>query len=305
MRVLVSGSSGLIGSRVVTDLLAAGHEMHRLVRRPDATPHEVSWDPLAGRIDAEVLEGFDAVVHLAGENIGGKRWTRERKERIRTSRVAGTRLLCEALAARQRPPRTLICASALGYYGDRGDEVLTEESPPGKGFLPEVCKEWEAAALPVRSRGTRIVWLRIGIVLAREGGALPRMLTPFRLGLGGRLGSGRQWMSWIAREDVVRIVRFVLQHDDLEGPVNAASPDPVTNAEFTKTLARVLRRPALLPVPAFVLRLLLGEMADELLLSSTRMTPARLTAAGFVFAHPRLEDALRRELGPLGQASPT
>ncbi len=302
MRIVMSGSTGLVGSALVPALSGAGHEVTRLVRpgRRGGAPG-IAWDPAAGLMDGSGLEGHDAVVHLAGENIASGRWTAARKERIRASRVQGTALLARTLAGLAQPPATLVCASAIGYYGDRGDEVLTEESPPGDDFLARVCQEWEAAAAPARERGIRVVHLRFGVILSRSGGALARMLPPFRLGLGGRLGSGTQWMSWIALADVVRLVQAVLGDDRLSGPVNAVAPGAVTNAVFTRALGRALSRPTLLPVPAFALKLLLGEMAEALLLSSTRVRPAQLEGAGFPFVAPAIGPALEQALAPPGE----
>lgn len=296
MRILITGSTGLIGSALVPHLSAAGHSIGRLVRR---TPRsgEIRWDPAAGRIDAAGLEGYDAVVHLAGHNIAAGRWTASVKQKICASRVEGTRLLAEALARLAQIPKVLVCASAIGYYGDRADEVLKEESSAGKGFLPDVAVSWEAAARPAEGRGIRVVWVRTGIVLTPKGGALARMLTPFKLGLGGRAGSGRQWWSWIAMDDLLEIYRRALEADSLAGAVNAVAPNPVTNAEFTKTLGRVFRRPTVFPVPAFVLKLVFGEMAEALLLASARVAPARLASLGFGFRFGELEPALRHLLG--------
>lgn len=299
MRVLVSGSSGLIGSALLSSLSVADHSVSRLVR-PGKTPApgDVSWDPAAQRIDLAALEGFDAIVHLAGENIAAGRWTPARKHRIRDSRVKSTRLLAESLAALARPPSVLVAASAIGFYGDRDDEALTEESPVGSGFLPEVCQEWEAAAGPAAQKRIRVVNLRFGMVLAADGGALRVMLLPFRLGLGGPLGSGRQWVSWIARDDLVGIIQHAIADERLQGPVNAVTPEPVTNRDFSRALGRVLHRPAVMPVPAFALRLMLGEMADGLLLASARVSPAKLRASGYRFLHPRLDSALQNLLRP-------
>jgi uncharacterized protein (TIGR01777 family) len=298
MRVLVSGSSGLVGSALATFLTARGHQIVRLVRA--TSPRDdgaVSWDPEAGRIDAPRLEGLDAVVHLAGESIAAGRWTPARKARILGSRVRGTQLLAAALARLERPPAILACASAIGYYGDRGEEVLREDSAPGRGFLAEVTVAWEAAAEPARQRGLRVVHLRTGIVLSTQGGALAQMLPPFRMGVGGPLGSGRQWMSWITLEDLVQVFERVLTTPGLQGAVNAVSPHPVRNREFTSALGHVLSRPAFLPVPAFAVRLLFGEMGQELLLSSARVEPARLASVSHTFQHPDLEPALRQVLG--------
>lgn len=296
MKVLISGVTGLIGKAVKSLLIAEGHQVVGLTRRRPPGEGMISWDPAAGALDAAELAGFDAVVHLAGENIGS-RWTAARKEQIRRSRVDGTRLLCERLASLDLPPQVLVCASAIGYYGDRGDEILTEESPPGDGFLAEVCQEWEAATAPARERSIRVVNLRIGVVLSPEGGALPKMLTPFKLGLGGRVGSGRQYWSWIARDDVAGAIRHALLAENLSGPVNATAPNPVTNAEFTKALGRVLGRPTVFPLPAAAARLMLGEAADELLLGSARILPKRLQESNFRFRHPELDEALRSMLG--------
>jgi uncharacterized protein (TIGR01777 family) len=298
VRVAVSGSGGLIGAEVVSALSAAGSEVVRLVRR-DPAPGEaaVRWDPGKGIADPAGLSGLDAVVHLAGENIAAGRWNAARKAAIRESRVEGTRLLCDALAALPVPPKTLVCASAIGYYGDRGDELLTEESPVGTGFLAAVCREWEAATRPAHRTGIRVVTLRIGMVLTPKGGALSRMLLPVRAGFGGVLGNGRQYVSWIALDDLPGIVLHVLANADLRGPVNAVAPRPVTNREFTEALGRVLSRPTPLPVPAFALRIAVGEMADALLLASTRVVPRRLEETGYRFRFPELHGALRHLLG--------
>jgi len=269
-----------------------------LVRR-EVRPGEdaLRWDPVSGAIASPGPAIADAVVHLAGESIAGGRWTARKKQRIRESRVDATRRLTDTLTRLAKPPAVLVCASAIGYYGSRGDEVLSEESRPGTGFLADVGREWESASAAAIVRGIRVVNVRIGIVLSPAGGALAKMLTPFRLGLGGVIGGGAQWMSWIALDDVIGALRHALGTDALRGPVNAVAPAPVTNAEFTRTLGRVLRRPTLLPMPAFAARLALGEMADELLLSSQRVLPARLLASGFAFRYPTLEGALRHELG--------
>jgi uncharacterized protein len=298
MKILITGSSGLIGSALVALLTSQGQSVTRLVRsRARSGEGEISWDPSAGNIHAPSLEGFEAVVHLAGENIAAGRWTAEQKARIRDSRVKGTRLLAESLARLARRPAVLLCASALGYYGNRGEEVLQESSPSGSGFLAEVCRDWEAAAEPAARCGIRVGNLRMGVVLSLEGGALPRMLPPFRLGLGGRVGEGKQYMSWIAIDDVVGAFSFALKSAALCGPVNVVAPNPVTNLEFTKTLGRVLGRPTLFPMPAFAARLAFGEMADALLLGSARLEPAKLLATGFKFRFTELEPALRHILG--------
>ena len=282
MRVAITGSTGLVGSEVMASLSVAGHEVVRIVRRAPAPGEKaVRWDPEKGEIDAAGLEGLDAVVHLAGENIASGRWNAARKAAIRDSRVNGTGLLCEALAGLARPPKTLVCASAVGYYGDRGEELLTEESSPGTGFLADVSREWEAASAPAARKGIRVVTLRIGVVLSSTGGALARMLPLFRAGLGGVIGNGRQYVSWVALDDLVGIVLHALQSGELRGPVNAVAPVPVTNREFTKAFGKALSRPTPLPVPAFALRLAVGgEMADALLLASARVFPRRLEATG-------------------------
>jgi uncharacterized protein (TIGR01777 family) len=296
MKILVSGSSGLVGSALLPALAAAGDEVVRLVRRKSENEREIGWDPARGVSEPERLEGFDGVVHLAGEGIAAGRWTAERQKRIRESRVVGTRVLCEALARTRHRPAVLVAASAVGAYGDRGNELLSESSPRGAGFLAEVCRDWEAATAPAADVGVRVVSLRTGIVLAKHGGALAKMLLPFRLGLGGPIGNGNQFMSWIALDDHVAAIRYALVAGALSGPVNAVAPNPVQNREFTRVLARVLRRPAIFPLPAFAARILLGKMADELLLSGQRVVPERLSSAGFIFAHPQLEGALRHVL---------
>lgn len=297
MNILVTGASGLIGSSLVPFLARHGHQVTRLVRtRPGKGAEEICWDPEGGRLEAALLDGFDAVVHLAAENIGSGRWTERRRRRILESRSAGTRLLASTLADLQRPPEVLVSTSAIGFYGDCGVEILKEDSCPGQGFLADVCHQWEQAAEVVKGRGIRLVTLRIGMVLAAAGGALPRMLRPFRMGVGGRVGPGTQYMSWIALDDLVEVIRFACTQPSLQGAVNAVAPEPVTNLAFTRTLGRVLRRPAVFPLPAFLVRLMFGEMGEELLLYSARVEPARLLAAGFQFRFPRLEAALRHVL---------
>lgn len=297
MKLAVTGSRGLLGSALLPFLSAGGHAVARLVRGPGQAAAGFRWDPETGVVDAEAFAGVDAVVHLAGENIAEGRWTAAKKERIRSSRVRGTRTLAEALARLKSPPRVLVCASAIGFYGDRGDAPLDETSSRGDGLLPEVCAAWEAAAAPAAAAGIRVVQLRFGIVLTPKGGALGKMLLPFRLGAGGRLGSGRQWFSWVALDDVLGAIHHAMGDETLRGPVNVTAPGAVTNAEFTRTLAHVLRRPALAPVPAFAARAVFGEMADALLLSSARVRPERLLASGFPFRYPELEGALRHLLG--------
>jgi hypothetical protein len=298
MRILITGSSGLIGSALVALLTNQAHEVVRLVRRAVAPGVGVAvWDPAAGKLEPGALEQTDAVVHLAGENIAGLRWTSKRKERIRDSRVRGTRLLSESLAQLAVPPRVLVCASGINFYGSSGEEVLTEESPAGSGFLSEVCQEWEAAAEPARQRGIRVVNLRIGMVLSSKGGALQAMLPAFKAGVGGKLGDGRQFVSWIAIDDLTRVISHTITTESLSGPVNAASPNPVRNVEMTKALGKVLHRPTFFSVPAFALRLVLGEMADDLLLCSLRLEPRRLLASGFTFQFPDFETTTRYLLG--------
>jgi len=298
MHILISGSTGLIGSSLIPFLNTGGHNVTRLVRsEPTPGAAEVHWSPESGRIDVAGLEGVDAVVHLAGESIAGGRWTPEQKARIRDSRIKGTRLLSETLTALAHPPKVWVCASAIGYYGDRGVEALNERSPPGSGFLAQVCREWEAEAEPAARKGIRVVNIRIGVVLSPAGGALAKMLLPFKMGVGGVIGSGKQYMSWIALDDVVGAIHHALVTDELRGPVNATTPQPVTNREFTKTLGRVLGRPTLFPLPGFAARLALGEMADELLLASARVEPTQLLKTGYPFRFSELEGALRHLLG--------
>jgi uncharacterized protein (TIGR01777 family) len=297
MRVLVTGSSGLIGSALRTRLQSSGHDVARLVRSAEAAGADAYlWDPAAGKLDPAALEGVDAVVHLAGETIAG-RWTDGKKQRIRDSRIASTRLLSGAILGAQRKPAVFVCGSAVGVYGDRGKVELTEQSPPGGGFLAGVVVDWEAATQPVAGAGVRVVNIRSGQVLSRDGGSLAALLTPFRLGLGGPLGGGRQYTSWISITDEVRAIEHVLAADALEGPVNLVSPLPVTNREFAKTLGRVLRRPAVLPTPAAPLKLVYGhEFVEEVLLFSTRAVPAKLEASGYRFEHAELERALSEVL---------
>ncbi len=295
MNVVVTGSSGLIGSALMPLLTRSGHTIRRLVRGSH-TEGLARWNPHDGSLDGRVLAGADAVVHLAGESIATGRWTAARKARIRESRVLGTTLLARALVELDRKPAVLVSASAIGIYGDRGDEVIDERSIPGRGFLAEVCSEWEAATRPAANAGIRVVNCRIGVVLSSTGGALAQMLPPFRLGLGGVMGSGRQYMSWIAIDDVVGAIEHLLGAP-VAGPVNLVAPHPVSNREFTKTLGRLLRRPTVLRMPTFALRLGLGEVADELLLAGARVQPARLTASGYRFRHPALEGALGHLLG--------
>ena len=298
MRVLVSGSTGLIGSELTSHLARKGVEIGRLVRAKSSSPDsQILWNPVARVIDLKGLQGFDAVVHLAGDPIAQGRWTPEKKARIRDSRVKGTRFLAESVARLSKPPKAFLCASAIGFYGNRGDETLTEESSPGTGFLPEVGQQWEQACQPAAQANIRIVHLRFGIVLSSKGGALKMMLPPFQFGLGGRLGSGKQWMSWVSLPDVAGAISHALGNESLRGPVNVVSPNPVTNLQFTESLGRAIHRPTVFPVPAFAVRLLFGEMGDELLLGSTRVEPKRLKGTGYRFRHPELEPALRDLLG--------
>lgn len=301
MRVIVTGSGGLVGRALVRSLLADGHSVTRLVRggaqqfrAPNSTA--VEWNPDKGTVDASALEGHDAAVHLAGEPIAEGRWDDAKKRRIMESRAKGTRLIAETIAKLEEKPRVLVSASAIGFYGDRGAELMREESASGEGFLSEVCREWEKGTLAASQAGVRVVHLRIGFVLDGEGGGLPKMLTPFKLGVGGKVGSGEQYLSWITLEDLVRVIRRAIEDESMRGPVNAVAPNAVTNEEFTKALGRVLGRPTILPVPTFALRLAFGEVADAVMLASTRVEPARLEEAGFDFKHTDIESALRSVL---------
>jgi hypothetical protein len=293
MRVAVSGASGLVGSALIPVLTSAGHEVRPMVRPGGRrAPGSIVWDAEAGSVDLAAIEGLHAVVHLAGESIAS-RWTDERKRRIRDSRVKGTRLVAQSIARLATRPSVLVCASAVGVYGPRGSEPLDETAASGTGFLAEICRAWEAAADPARAAGIRVVHTRFGVILSAQGGALAKMLIPFKLGVAGKVGSGNQYMSWIALDDVVGVIQYALRTAELSGPVNTVAPTPVTNLEFTKTLGRVLSRPTVLPMPAVAARLAFGEMAQELLLSGQRAVPGRLLAAGFRFRHPELEAALR------------
>ena len=295
MKILVSGASGLVCSAIVKAASNAGHAVTPLARK--RVPGAVLWDPAAGTIDAAALEGFDAVVHLAGESIAAARWTASQKKKILDSRVQGTRLLATTLARLQRRPTVLVSASAVGFYGDSGDRPLREDSPPGNDFLADVCVQWEQATEPASHAGVRVVHLRSGMVLAKEGGALAKMLTPFKMGVGGKIGSGNQYMSWIDLEDEAGVILHCLSRDSIRGAVNSVGPAPVRNVEFTKTLGRVLSRPTVFPLPAPIARLMFGEMADGLLLSSQRAEPAKLAADGFSFRYKTLESSLQKILG--------
>ncbi len=294
MKVLVSGASGLVGGAVVQAFLDAGHDVSRLVRRRiSVSENDYFWDPAAGKLDPVALEGVDVLIHLGGDNIADGRWTPEKKKRIRDSRVDSTKLLAETAAKLERPPKTFLCASAIGFYGDRGNETLDEGSGPGTGYLPEVCQAWEAACQPARDKGIRVVNLRFGIILSPDGGPLANMLKPFKLGVGGKIGTGEQYYSWVSLPDVVRAMEFIIDVPSLEGPVNIVTPNPVTNLKFTKTLGAVLSRPTVLPMPAFAARLAFGEMADGLLLASARVIPDKLRDAAFTFQHDQLGNCLQ------------
>ena len=295
MKIALAGASGLVGTALIPALESQGHEVTRLVRTAPRVG-EIEWHPNKDEVSAASLEGFDIIINLAGENIAGGRWTDEQKRKIRDSRVNGTHLLSEAIAKMERKPRAFICASATGIYGDRDDEVLDEQSESGGGFLAGVCREWEMACELAVKAGVRVVNLRFGPILAREGGMLAKLLTPFKLGMGGKVGSGKQFISWISLEDAINAIVLAINDESIRGPLNVVSPNPVTNEEFTKTLGHVLNRPTALAMSAFAARLAFGEMADEMLLVSQRVMPKRLNAAGFQFKYPGLESALRHYL---------
>ena len=295
MKILIAGASGLVGSALIPALQADGDVVTRLVRS-SPRPGEIEWHPNHDRIDGVRLEGFDAVINLAGENIAEGRWTEETKRRIRDSRVYGTHLLSEAMVNLPSPPKVFLCASATGFYGDRGDEMLDEESESGGGFLAGVCREWEKATEPATKAGVRVVNLRFGPILSDKGGMLAKMLTPVKLGLAGKIGSGKQFISWIAIDDVVGAIKLALKNDSLRGPLNVVAPNPVTNEAFTKTLGHVVSRPTVMAMPAFAARLAFGEMADEMLLVSQQVVPKKLEAAGYEFKYPNLEAAFRKYL---------
>ncbi len=294
MKILISGASGLVGTHLIPTLEAKNHEVYRLVRKAPLSSDEIQWDAEKGFSEAEQakLENFDAVVHLAGDNVASENWSKEKKRKIKESRTVGTRVLVDAFARANNPPKHFISASAIGFYGNRGSEICTEESEQGAGFLPEVCAEWEAEAGRAESFA-RVVCMRIGVVLAKDGGALEKMLTHFRFGVGGTVGSGKQWMSWIALDDIVSIINFFLDNENLSGAFNLTAPTPVTNEEFTKALGGALARPTILPVPEFAIRLMFGEMGETLLLQGTRAVPKRLEEAGYEFKYTNVEAAMK------------
>ncbi len=292
-RILVSGASGPIGAALIPALLGQGHQVVRLVRGPAAGPDSVQWDP-SKPVPPDVVSGFGAIIHLAGETIVG-RWTEEKKKQILNSRVQGTRHLAEAAAHANPKPLAFISASAIGYYGNRGDEILREDSPSGNGFLAQVCRQWEACTRPAADAGIRTAQMRFGLVLSRSGGALPKMLLPFRLGVGGNMGNGKQWWSWVSIDDLVGSIILALNQEQY-GPINVVAPNPVTNAQFTRILAKVLSRPAIFPMPAFAARLVFGQMGDELLLASQRVTPAKLLASNYQFRFTDLKSCLENLL---------
>lgn len=296
MKLLISGSSGLVGSQLCRTLESnTAYEIVRLVRTKSSDTHgaTVTWQPSEGLLPPEIFEGIDAVIHLGGVSIADHRWSSDVKKSIFNSRVQSTTLLANTLAALENPPRTFLCASAIGFYGDRAEERVDETSKKGRGFLADVCDSWEHATQPATKAGIRVVNMRFGMILDKKGGALAKMQTPFKLGLGGRIGSGSQYWSWIALPDVINAIQFCLQNEEIQGPVNFVAPDEVTNLDFTKTLGKVLSRPTCLPVPAWGIKTVFGEMGQELMLSSTRVTPQQLLAAGFQFEYPKLEDAFR------------
>ncbi len=297
LRIVVSGASGMVGTALTQFLSGAGHEVQVLVRRHHTKENDIFWNPNGSEIDKGSLENVDVVIHLAGENIGAGRWSASRKRKIMESRMRGTKLLSETLASLKNPPKVFISSSAIGFYGNRGDEILTEESPAGEGFLTSVCKAWEDATEPAKNAGIRVVNIRTGIVLSAKGGALPKMVMPMLMGAGGVIGSGKQWMSWISLEDLVGIFQFAIYNDKLSGPVNATAPWSATNKAFTRILGYVLKRPTFAPLPGFVVKILFGEMGEALLLEGQQVKPEKLTQAGFEFLYPDLESALRWELG--------
>lgn len=294
--ILISGASGVIGSALIPFLTTGGHQVIRLVRKKSNHPHDIFWEPENHVLHSKDIAGIDAVIHLAGENIGVGRWTEEKKKRILNSRIHGTRLLAKTISEMETPPEVLICASAIGYYGNRGDQVLTEEDAPGTDFISEVCQKWEQAAMPAVDKGIRVVFLRIGVVLTPMGGALQRLLLPFQMGIGGKLGNGKQYVSWVDIDDVIGAIYYSM-FTQVSGPINVTAPHPVTNAEFTEILGSVLCRPTALTVPAWAIRLAFGQMGNEVPLSSTRAVPNRLIKHGYSFLYPTLENSLNHLLG--------
>lgn len=292
MKILITGASGLVGSKLIEVLRSGGHDILKMVRRQAKGPDEVRWDVDRGEIDTQAMNGVDAVVHLAGENVGEGRWTDAKKKSIMDSRVLGTRLIVGALTKLDPKPRVLISASATGIYGSRGSEVVTEASLPGSGFLAEVCRKWEAETVPAVEQGIRVVNLRVGVVLSNDGGALPKLLTPFKLGVGGKVGSGKQYLSWLTLDDLVRIIVTALTNESYAGPINAVTPEPVTNQELTEAIGKKLSRPTFMTVPEFAVKLLFGQMGEETVLSSTRALPVRLDELGFKFEYPTINSAL-------------
>lgn len=298
MKILISGASGLVGKHLIPSLTAKGHKIFRLVRRKPESAGEIRWDAEKGFSIGEQpkLENFDAVVHLAGDNVASENWSDEKKRRIKESRTVGTRVLVDALKQTKNPPKHFISASAIGFYGTRGAEILNEESAAGAGFLTDVCVAWENEIAQAEAFAAHVVFLRIGVVLAKDGGALEKMLTPFKFGLGGAIGSGKQYMSWIALDDLIRMFHFALENETLRGAINAVAPNAATNGEFVRTLGKVLNRPTVLPMPAFAVKLLFGEMGETLLLEGARVYPQKVLDAKFTFDYPNLEDAMRHVL---------
>ena len=294
MKILISGASGLVGTNLIPTLEA--HEVFKLVRKTPQSADEIEWDAEKGFNETEraKLENFDAVIHLAGDNVASENWSAEKKRRIKESRTVGTKVLIDALKQCKNPPKHFISASAIGFYGDRKDEILTEDSAKGAGFFPEVCGEWEIEAKKAEDFGARVVCMRIGVVLAKDGGALEKMLTPFKFGVGGTIGSGRQWMSWISMDDIISIVHFFLDNENLRGAFNLTAPNPATNEQFVKTLGHVLSRPTVLPLPEFAVKLIFGEMGETLLLQGARVLPKRLEDAGYKFKYTNLQEAMKR-----------